>query len=119
MNECINFTNTLKVGRCGGKIWLGTATTTASMELLVTYYLNGDEISDFFTPIIQGNEVFLDLSDPYNDYYSPFNTYYISLTDTNGYYSNGTKITNNGTSHDGFIVHFSDAKNSNDRLVTI
>jgi len=119
MNECINLTNTLRVGRCGDKLWLGTATTTASMMLLVTYYLNGDEVSDFFDPIIEGQDVFLDLTEPYPDYYSPFNTYYISLTDTSGYFSNGTQITNNGTAHDGFIVNFSDAKNANDRLVTV
>jgi len=117
--ECINFTNTLRVGRCGGRIWLGTATTTPSMMLLVTYYLNGDEVSDFFDPIIEGEDVFLDLTQPYEDYYNPFNTYYISLTDTSGYFSNGTQIANGGTTHDGFIVHFSDAKNANDRLVTV
>ena len=119
MNECINFTSTLKIGRCGSRIWLGTATTTASMMILVTYYLNGDEVSDFFTPIIDGNDVYLDLTEPNKDYYSPFNTYYISLTDTGGYFSNGTQITNNGSTHDGFIVNFSDAKNAEDRLVTI
>ena len=119
MNECQNFTNTLKVASCGERIWLGTSTTTPSMMLLVTYYLNGDEVSDFFTPIIEGTDVFLDLTEPYPDYYNAFNTYYISLTDTSGYYSNGTTIANGGNSHDGFIVHFSDAKNANDRLVTI
>lgn len=117
--ECTNFTQTLRVARCGAKIWLGTATNTPTMMLLVTYYLNGEEVSDFFTPILDGDNVFLDLTEPNPDYYSPFNTYYISLTDTSGYFSNGTQITNNGTAHDGFIVNFSDAKNANDRLVTV
>ena len=119
MNECINFTNTLRVGSCGDKIWLGTAITTETMQLLVTYYLNGDEVSDFFDPIIEGSNVFLDLTTPYTDYYNPFNTYYISLTDTSGYFSNGTQLANGGNSHDGFIVHFSSAKNADDRLITI
>lgn len=118
-NQCDNFTKTLKVGRLGGSIWLGTATTTETMMILVTYYLNGDEVSDFFTPIIDGIDVYLDLTEPYPDYYSQFNTYYVSLTDTGGYFSNGTPITNNGTTHNGFIVNFSDAKNANDRLITV
>ena len=119
MNKCINFTNTLQVGRLGSKIWLGTATTTGSEMLVVTYYLNGDEVSDFFNPIIDGNDVYLDLSDPYQDYYSSFNTYYVNLTDASGYYSDGIQISNKGILHDGFIVNFSDAKNANDRLITI
>lgn len=119
MNGCINFTNTLQVGRCGDKIWLGTATTVGSEMLIVTYWLNGDEVSDFFTPIIEGDDVFLDLSDPYQDYYSPFNTYYVSLSDVSGYFQGGIQISNKGSLHDGFIVNFSDAKNAGDRLITI
>lgn len=119
MNECINFTKTLKVGRCGEKIWLGTATTTGSEMLVITYYLNGDEISDFFTPIIEGTDIYLDLNDPYKDYFSQYNTYFINLTDASGYYSNGVQISNNGTLHDGFIVNFSDARNANDRLIAV
>lgn len=118
MNECVNFTNTLIVGSCGDKIWLGTATFVEGMMLTVTYYLNGDEISDFFTPIVDGDNIFLDLSDPYPDYYNAFNTYYVSLTDTSGYFSGGVQLTNEGVSHDGFIVRFSTAKNSRDRLLT-
>ena len=117
--ECLNFTNTLRVGRCGSSIWLGTATTSGDEMLLVTYYLNGDEVSDFFTPIIDGNDIYLDLSDPYKDYYSPFNTYYVSLTDVGGYLSSGSQITNNGTTNDGFIIHFSDAKNAIDRVIPV
>lgn len=120
MFECENYTNTLKVGRCGTRIWLGTYDSfVEGMQLLVVYYLGDEEISDFFEPIIEGNNVFLDLSVPGNDYYSPFQTYYISLTDVSGYFSNGLKITNNGITHNGFIVNFSDAKNANDRLVTV
>jgi hypothetical protein len=120
MNECSEFSKTLKVGRCGDKIWLGTTDSyVVGMMILVTYYLNGDEVSDFFTPIVVGNNIFLDLTEPNKDFYNPFNTYYISLTDVSGYYSNGTPITNEGTSHNGFIVNFSTAKNGVERLITV
>ena len=115
--SCDNYTKTKKVGKCGAKLWLGTATTTGTESILVTYYINGDEVSEMTDPIIEGNDVFLDLTDPYIDYYNPFVTYYISLTDANNYYSDGIKITNNGTTHDGFIVNFGNVSNSRDRLI--
>ena len=118
MSNCENFSNTKKVGKCGLRIWLGTSTElTGSEELLVTYYLNGDEVSEVSTPIIEGNDIFLDLTDPYIDYYSQYNTYYINLMDANGYYSDGLNITNGGLEHEGFIVHFGNVSNNNDRLV--
>ena len=119
MNECLNFTKTLKVGRWGDKIWLGKANYLAGMMVLVTYYLNGDEISDFFEPIVDGDNIYLDLSNPDEDYYNQYKTYYISLTDTSGYYSNGIQMTNEGLTHDGFIVNFSNAENARDRLVIV
>ena len=118
-NECVNFSNTLKVGSCGTRLWLGTATTLGTEMLVVTYYLGGDEVSDFFYPIIEGEDIYLDLQEPYPDYYNSFNTYYINLTDATGYYSDGISITNNGTTHSGFIVNFSSAKNEDDRLVVV
>jgi len=119
MFECQNFSNTLKVSRCGTKIYLGDAAYTEGMMILVTYYLNGEEVSDYFNPIVDGNKIYLDLQEPFPDYYSPYNTYYISLTDVSGYFSNGTPLANNGNTHDGFIVNFSDAKNSDDRLIAV
>jgi hypothetical protein len=114
--NCDNFVKTKKVGKCGAKIWLGTATTTGTEQLLVTYFINGDEVSVLSTPIIEGNDVFLDLTDPYIDYYSQYYTYYISLTDANAYYSNGIAIDNDGL-RDGFIVTFGNVSNTHDRLV--
>jgi len=119
MSNCDNFTNTKKVGKCGGKLWLGTATTTGTEQLLVTYYTNGDEVSEMTTPIIEGNDIFLDLTDPYIDYYNPFVTYFISLTDANGYYSDGISITNNGVLHEGFIVNFGNVATTNARIVIV
>ena len=118
MANCDNFTLTKKVGKCGSKIWLGTATTTGTEELLVVYYLNGDEVAEMTTPIIEGNDVFLDLTNPYIDYYSQYNTYYISLTDANGYYSDGIQIENDGLNN-GFIVTFGNVSNTHDRLVVV
>lgn len=118
MSNCDNFVKTKPVGRCGTRIWLGTASTTGTESLLVTYYLNGDEVSVMTTPIIEGNDIFLDLTDPYIDYYNAFKTYFISLTDANGYYSNGIQITN-GVPRDGFIVTFGNVSNSNDRLIVV
>ena len=116
--NCDNFTKTKKVGRCGTKIWLGTATTTGAESLFVKYSINGDEVIEMTTPIVDGNDVFLDLLDPYIDFYNPFNTYFIWLSDADGYYSDGIQITNNGTLHDGFIVNFANVSNNNDRLIT-
>ena len=119
MNECSEFSRTLKVGSCGDRLWLGTAIYSAGMMVLVTYYLNGDEISDFFEPIVEGDNIYLDMTEPNRDFYNPFNTYYISLTDVSGYYSNGTQLTNEGTLYDGFIVNFSTAKNGVERLIAV
>ena len=122
MANCDNYTATKKVGKCGTTIWLGTLPgylVTGTEQLLVTYFINGDEVSDFFTPIITGaGDIFLDLTDPYKDYYNPFVTYYISLTNNYGYYSDGVQIFNDGN-RDGFIVTFGNASNTNDRLVVI
>jgi hypothetical protein len=121
MNECSEFSRTLKVGSCGDKLWIGIYSEPLpnGIMILVTYYLNGDEISDFFTPIREGNNVFLDMNEPNKDFFNSFNTYYISLTDVSGYYSNGTPLTNEGTLHNGFIVNFSTAKNGVERLITV
>ena len=116
MSDCINFTKTLPVGRCGTRIWLGTATTVGTEALFVKYFINGDEVTEMTTPIIEGNDIFLDLTDPYVDFYNPFNTYFIWLSDASGYYSDGIQITN-GALHDGFIVNFANISNNNDRLV--
>ena len=114
---CENFTNTCKVGKCGAKLWLGTvANLTGNESLFVQYFLNGDEITEMTTPIIQGNDVFLDLTDPYLNFYSQYNTYYVWLSDSNGYYSDGTQIENNGL-HDGFIINFGNVATTHDRLV--
>ena len=122
MSNCDNFSKTKKVGKCGTTIWLGTLPgylVTGTEQLLVTYYTNGDEVSEFVTPIITaGNDVFLDLTDPYVDYYNPYVTYFISLTNNYGYYSDGIQITNDGL-RDGFIVNFGNASNTNDRLVVV
>jgi len=119
MANCDNCSRTKKVGKCGTKLWLGTVTgLTGTEELLVTYYINGDEVSEMTTPIIEGNDVFLDLTDPYLDFYSQYYTYYISLTDANGYYSDGIDITNDGT-HSCFIVTFGNVSNTHDRLVVV
>ena len=119
MANCTNCTKTKKVGRCGQKLWLGTASgITSAHQLLVTYFLNGDEVSDLVDPIIQGNDIFLDLSDPYFDYYNSYKTYFISLTDANAYYSNGIKINNDGE-RDCFVVNFGNVSNSGDRLVVV
>ena len=119
MSNCTNCSKTKKIGKCGSKIWLGTASgLTGTEELLVTYFINGDEVSEMTTPIIQGNDVFLDLTDPYVDYYNPYNTYYVSLTDANGYYSDGIDITNAGT-HSCFILTFGNVGTTHDRLVVV
>ena len=118
MSNCDNFVKTKKVGVCGSKIWLGTASGITTEQLLVTYYINGDEVSVLSQPIVQGNDIFLDLTDPYIDYYNPYNTYHISLTDANSYYSDGVKITN-GVPRDGFIVTFGNESNNNDRLIVV
>jgi len=115
--DCDNFTKTKKVGKCGTRIWLGTATTVGTEALFVKYSTNGDEIIEMTTPIIEGNDVFLSLNDPYIDFYNPFNTYFIWLSDASGYYSDGIQITNNGTLHNGFIVNFANVSNNNDRLI--
>lgn len=119
MSDCSNFTKTKPVGKCGTRIWLGTATTTGTESLFVKYLTNGDEIVEMTTPIIEGNDIFLDLTDPYIDFYNQYNTYSIWLSDSNGYYSDGIEITNNGVSHEGFIVTFANVSNNNDRLITI
>ena len=117
MSDCTSYTKTKPVGKCGGKIWLGTVSgLTGNESLFVQYFLNGDEVTDIVNPIIQGNDVFLDLTDPYVDYYNPYKTYYIWLTNSNGYYSDNIQITNNGL-NDGFIVNFSNAANAYDRLI--
>ncbi len=68
-------------------------------------FQNGDEIIDMFPPIIEGNNVFLDLTEPYPDFYNQYNTYYVWLSDSHAYYSDGIQVTNNGL-HDGFIINF-------------
>ena len=119
MANCDNFTLTKKVGKCGTRIWLGTSTElTGDEQLLVTYFLNGDEVSVLSEPITEGNDVFLDLTDPYIDYYNQYKTYYISLTDANAYYSNGIQINNDGL-RDGFIVTFGNVSNTHDRLIVV
>lgn len=118
MSNCDNFSKTKPIGKCGTRIWLGTATTTGDESLFVQYFLNGDEIVEMTTPIIEGNDVFLDLTDPYLNFYNQYKTYYIWLSDSNGYYSDGVSITNNGD-HEGFVVNFSNVSNSNDRLVVL
>lgn len=116
--NCEDFTKTKPVGKCGTRIWLGTATTTGTESLFVRYVQNGDEIIEMTDPIIEGNDVFLDLTDPYIDFYTPYNTFYVWLSDADGYYSEGLQIENNGL-HDGFIVNFANVSNNNDRLVTV
>jgi len=118
MSNCDNFSLTKKVGKCGSKIWLGTATGITTEQLLVTYFINGDEVSVLSAPIVDGNDIFLDLTDPYVDFYNPYNTYFISLTDANAYYSDGVLLTNDGT-HEGFIVTFGNVSNTHDRLIVV
>ena len=118
MANCTNCVKTKKVGKCGQKLWLGTAVGITTEQILVTYFINGDEVSEMTDPIIQGNDIFLDLSDPYFDYYNSFKTYFISLTDANGYYSNPIPI-NNGGDRDCFIVNFGNVATSNARLVVV
>lgn len=119
MANCDNFVKTKKVGRCGSKIWLGTVTGLVGTEqLLVTYFLNGDEISTLSEPITEGNDIFLDLTDPYIDFYNQYKTYFVSLTDANGYYSDGIPI-NNGGNRDGFIITFGNLSNTHDRLIVV
>lgn len=116
--NCDNFTKTKPVSKCGPKIWIGSKQGLIGDELLfVKYYLNGDEIEVSTTPIIQGNDIFLDLTDPYVDFYNPYNTYYIWLSDSNGYNSDGTPIRNNKTDHEGFVVEFANVSGGTDRLV--
>ena len=117
--NCDQFTKTKKVGKCGTKVWLGTATTTGTEDLFVRYQINNDEVVIVTTPIIQGNDIFLDLTDPYVDFYHPYATYFIYLSDANGYYEEGITITNGGLVHEGFIVNFSNAPTDNDRLIVI
>jgi hypothetical protein len=116
--NCDNFTKTKPVGKCGTKIWLGTRQNLTGDELLfVRYILNGDEVEVSTDPIIQGNDIFLDLTDPYIDFYSQYNTYYIWLSDSNGYNSDGLTIRNNKADHDGFIVNFANVAIGTDRLI--
>ena len=120
MNNCSNFSKTNPVGKCGTKIWLGTNTgLTGDESLFVQYFLNGDEVTTMVTPIIEGNDISLDLTDPYVDFFNQYKTYYVWLSDSNGYYSDETPITNNGVEHDGFIINFGNVSNTHDQLVVI
>lgn len=121
MSNCDNFSKTKKVTKCGTRLWLGTASgLTGTEQLIVRYLTNGDEIIDLSQPIIEGNDVFLDLTDPSLDFYNQYYTYFVNLSDANAYYSDGIKI-DNGGEREGFIITFANAKNisGNDRLVVV
>jgi hypothetical protein len=116
MENCNTFTKTKPVGKCGTKLWLGTGTFTGTETIFVKYYLNGDEVIEATDPIFEGNNIFLDLTDPYIDFYNSYNGSYYIWVSYNGYYSDGTQITNSGN-HDGFIVNFANVKVTHDRLI--
>ena len=116
--NCENFTLTKPVGNCGTRIWLGKNTSLTGNEILfVMYFLGGNEVVEATTPIIDGDDVFLDLSDPYVDYYnSHISAYYVWLSDA--YLSEYKQLTNNGTNHDGLILMFN-GSTSQDIAVTV
>ena len=80
MSNCDNFTKTKPVTKCGSRIWLGTnSSLTGDEQLFVKKVINGEEDIVLVDPIIEGDNIFLDPSDPYLDYYNPYFTFFIWL----------------------------------------
>lgn len=103
---CENFTLCRAVGSCGTRIWLGkNSNANVLTNLFVKYYLGGNEVIKVTTPIIEGDNIFLDLTDPEADFYnSHIPAYYVWLS--NGYLSDYMQLTNGGSQHDGLILIF-------------
>ena len=104
--DCSNFTLTKPVGTCGTRIWLGKkAGLTGNEILFVQYSLGGNLVTEATTPIIEGDDVFLDLTDPNKDFYNEYiASYSVWLSDA--YLSDFKQINNGGVLHDGLILVF-------------
>lgn len=105
--NCNDFALSKPVGACSSRIWLGKNTSASANDILfVKYYLGGNEVVYSTTPIIEGDDVFLDMTDPYADFYNNhINAYYVWLSDA--YRSDYKQLTNGGTDYNGFILIFS------------
>lgn len=104
--DCTTFTKCKPVGRCGTRIWLGKNTSLTGNELLfIKYYLGNEEVIESVDPIIVGNDVFLDLTTPYIDFFNEYiSSYFVWLSDA--YLSDYKQLTNSSTLHDGLILTF-------------
>ena len=117
MSLCDNFTLCKPVGACGTRIWLGKNTSASVNDILfVKYYLGGNEVIEATTPIIEGTDVFLDLSDPYADFYNThIPSYQVWLSDS--YLSEYKLLTNEGSEHEGLILIFNGATSQDKAII--
>ena len=104
--SCQDFTLCKPVGHCGTRIFLGKNTNLTGNEILfVEYSMGGNPVTEATTPIIEGNNVFLDLTDPNKDFYNThIASYKVWLSDA--YMSDYKTLRNSEADHDGLILIF-------------